>query len=155
MWYLTFSTISLRVYAMRFEHIDTLPNSSQIHFPFLPTNICALVFFNSSSLIWVHIYSWMYGFPLEHSYFTRGCTVKENWISLSKQLSIVNSFLASHWHLSPPFLFIMWLGFAWACVGFVHVITLHEFVCAAALSSNPLAALQSYFVNLTSCGSLS
>lgn len=131
MWSLTCSIISLRVYIMCFEHINVYSNSSQICFPSLPIQICVLFTLIPQVQFGILIYPCMYGFTLEHSLLGASLLKKTDSLCASSCQSSLTPWLAMG--VCAHFTSSLCESFAWACIDFVHVLTVHEFLYAAAL----------------------
>lgn len=74
----------------------------------LPSEVCFLFYMNPSSSIFAGHVFYMYGLLLQYDQFTRGYRHKENWLSISQQLLIANSFVAQ-FETYVYFSFLCWL----------------------------------------------
>lgn len=112
------------------------PSSFQIHLVFLPTQICALLFFLLHCLahIVMLIYSGIYGLLLEQGRFTREYILKETWLSLLQELSIVNSFTASNETSYTPHLICVEMVFSFGLLTVIHNITSTPSSCSGAMA---------------------
>lgn len=66
------------------------------------------------------LYSWLYGYPLEHIQSCRAILLK--WISISQNPSIVNSSLTRGWGIMPTLSAHAKIFLAWTCTGLVYAI---------------------------------
>lgn len=113
------------VHGMCFDDVPLLPSASPRSMATLPTQLCLFFpapFFldaqHQGQLV-LFKYSWTCGLPQECGWLSRGCTLRGHWPLSSQQQTVANSSVNRCRTSHPASLFMLGLGLAWTCTGWV------------------------------------